>query len=373
MAVTKTCCDSASLLKYSQSDADGIRQSVARLNGDYRSFMQLVAQLNATLYDLALLQELPWMSFIADSPQTRAVGDFLGLLRKEVLNQEIFFNPVENNPAELYEQLSTQCWNKMIQVRNAALCSICSGSSSSYFSESRANIDQQACDNVIGDCFRFFKRTNRYFINLVKFDSLVNLIKTKAGDIIEFEGLEQIDIRKAAELRKELGTHESEGKVDRLYSSVKDKEQRMAKKCCERFLSIHGDPWVEILDDSICNDKPFRVELMPLGKKLVKAAHEILTKAEIENQKKAIGLAAWQEYLESERLKLQYETRSHGAITEAPSRSLFKLGHRRRGADCSPVFEADVLVLPWRSSDDVTSVVEHCDHRRPMNMSLHLP
>ena len=49
------------------------------------------------------------------------------------------------------------CWNYMAKVRSSALCSICSGRSTSFIEKDKFLVSPQVCDKAVSSCVAFFE------------------------------------------------------------------------------------------------------------------------------------------------------------------------------------------------------------------------
>ena len=277
-----TCCEARSLIEYVETDNHKIRGSLRDVNTEFGQFYSFLTELNQTLFTMSTLKYFDWSPLIKTEFTAKKIRKFIKVLNGKFLNNSIFYTYNEPNMVEKFASANKKCWDRMVQLRNAAVCSTCSGRSRVFFMKQKANMDQATCSSIMNDCYISFKMANRYFKTLAGFSLVSDIKEILEGSLIKFKHLSMINKKVARKFVKMMGKEKMRYfTLDRYFKNKRNltseelkEKDRLARVLCKRFLSIQGYPWIRYLDSVIkrSNHQSMHIELTELGQQLIDAA-----------------------------------------------------------------------------------------------------
>ena len=285
-----TCCDAISLAAYARSDKARIMASVASLNKVFENFHKTFLSLNFTAQRLAALQEFNWKGTgLVNATMEPKLVEIITKFNLDVIKRPIFTGMGIQDIANEFGPANLKCWSKMADLRNAALCSICSGKSAAFFWEKKANMDQATCDLVFGECWQSFKALNVLFTRLSGSGNLKSLEEEYGPQIIKVSNPQFLDYEKITKLVKLVNRNGNEGSYFITYIPEKENSANPAeaetyklvrRTLCRKFVQLVGKTFLEMFDSVITEDQ----SLFSLGS---------LTSALVERHRQAIGDKAY--------------------------------------------------------------------------------
>ena len=317
-----TCCEPSSLKKYSEKYAEHIRESVSDVNKEISVFQRFVERFNSTIYELAALSDIDWKSSPLVS-QNKTFKTQLAALLQEVNKKTIYkdFFDFRRSDITEFRESNIKCWDKMIQLRNSALCSTCSGRSEVFFSKLKANMQQNQCRSIIQDCWITFKYASKYFVSLAELNFIKELNQRVDGGFLEIQGIHQINVTKVEQFVMKMGNEDIKYRSlhryfqnDTKLSEDQVKQRRLlARILCKRFMRISGYPWIMYLDKSFLRQKPLNATLKPNIQALIDEAKSKIGSSEFQKIIDKKG-AEVREFINQELIKSEKETPDFSAL-----------------------------------------------------------
>jgi hypothetical protein len=168
-------------VKFALKERKLIDESVEKVNTEFGTFLQFLKSLQDTFFEIAALKFYKWRPLVTDRADKASLSLFLNTLLDRTLKKSVFYSFNEKGVYDFFVHKNKVCWDKMVTLRQSAVCSICSGRSNVFFTESRANIDQEVCYSIIDRCWNFLRMSDRYFNNLSYLGFLQGFIRQTGG------------------------------------------------------------------------------------------------------------------------------------------------------------------------------------------------
>jgi hypothetical protein len=179
----------------------------------------------------------------------------------------------------VFKRENKKCWEKMAQMRNSSLCSICSAKASRFYILKRVVVSDAHCAVLINDCWISFKLLNFYLRRLTT-------VQKMSYKISKFsESLVSIINRKFMKSKKINSLYESvKGTVFDKFQPVlnlydlndpnsvlnKNNVNPLVSRClCRRYIRLVGDTILTPLDRVVSSSKSATFSLGSLSQKLV--------------------------------------------------------------------------------------------------------
>lgn len=390
-----TCCESSSLIKYAKVQEQAILKSVENVNNDFKWFLALSKALNTTIFQIAALKEYSWQPLVKDPSQVDKLNKFIDFLHQTVLTRKIFYSFTSDSFWERFVQKNRVCWKRMIEKRNSALCSTCSGRSSIFFKNQKANMGQGVCNDIIDDCWIVFSTMQRYLYVLSGLAFVGNLLQMSNSQYFTLSDTTffkpALALRLWSKIRPEKIDFYVMGQLfdnnAKLTEEQKKRRDFNARILCEKYISIHGLSWVSFFDEIIDkkDQREITAPLTAFTAHLVNKAKQDLGVEKFNSIVQSLYEKEYNKELVENNVSIQYiESRlkaynTPGRRLSQRKRNLWRSeeGNDRVLHEELELFEADVNVV---FENKVAMVHQSCDsrsiagiHQAPMNFSLAFP
>lgn len=121
----------------------------------------MVKVLNETVYEIAALDKFNWRPFVPSLEDATKIEMLIKYLNDKTIHNPMFFTEVSKEDLKEFESKNTKCWMKMVELRNSALCLVCSGRYNVFVFRNKANINEHSCNIILDECWEVIETANR--------------------------------------------------------------------------------------------------------------------------------------------------------------------------------------------------------------------
>ena len=223
------CCDEADLLQYVEQDHKNITKAVRRVKTSFNKLANNLVQIHKHAKKL-------------ERPQVKSLEshqkDMFKFFRSNMTQQSKFFIKKLVKEKNFQRHLN-DCWSKIKTSRSNALCSVCSGRSSRFFSDKKIIMIDTDCKGILSTCATSFQ----LMVGILKgtavlFNNFRNSINDTHSDLISrLTYLEKmVKIIQQEKVLKQIKKYLDESGP---------KKMEIGASLCSKFLNIEGKTFIE--------------------------------------------------------------------------------------------------------------------------------
>jgi hypothetical protein len=269
-----TCCELESLKKYNIEDQKDISKAVNTTN-------KMLTKYATYMYGMLYASKYHFTSEIKlKSKKSTLVAKAFRNSRMWKLKSAV--RTILNKP--IFERNSEQCWKEMSRIRANALCSVCSGRSSVFFSEDKILIHRNTCSRLLNSCAATFSTFVKFFVGMEEMTLRLREEIKSPKEVSDFIHL----LEKIERVTKSIRKHHIQVLIlsylglttSRLLPLAK---AAVASKLCSQLISIKEEPFIKQLSDLLDD---YQLEILSTVTKEIRDSRWLYKKLTREDRKR---------------------------------------------------------------------------------------
>lgn len=237
----QTCCESSSLISYASSATRTLGSSIENVRNELITTGQ-------ALQEFLLPVGSIWNQLNASASHQNFSTD---LNKLQQFTDSLIANSLQDN------NLQTQCFSRMNQMRTRSLCMTCSGRSQIYFSANKARIKSFDCKQTIQMCAHTWNKIVQMVDAMTLADGILKTLK-----ILFPNFMHSFDMSKGLPLEQWIQSSNIRAPIQRcMIPTLATCDTASSKSLCQNLITIQKQSFTEVALSTVASQIPQLNEL----------------------------------------------------------------------------------------------------------------